>query len=219
MTWAGRPIGHLRTVDCQSDLTVPDRARAAIDANRLAVLRQDVGVDPLNGHALLCQLKVAVALMALDSRNSLNDEDWDLAEHVMSVSERTREQCQNALRRHRRSQNTARALAADEHDEIVSDRKCQRAREAILRKLATGTELTSGELRRSLKDDIRSYFDAALTELLDRQEVYSSAAKRGNHNVHVYYRYTDEQQQVIRQNDSWTVGTRAPEQSPKQLLG
>ena len=126
------------------------------------VLRGDHRVDPLDGHALLCRLKVAVALMALDGRTEIHEDDRHLAGHVMDVSVLTREQCRRALTEHRRIENTARALAAVERDEIVAERKSQRAREAIVRKLSRDRQLTTRELRRSLKVDIRDYYDAAL---------------------------------------------------------
>jgi hypothetical protein len=75
----------------------------------------------------------------------------------MDVRARSREQCRRALTEHSRRQNSARALAAAERDEIVSERKSQRARDAILRKLFEEQQLTTGELRRSLKVDIRDY--------------------------------------------------------------
>lgn len=208
LVWPSRPVGHLRLVDDDADVFVPETARIAIDANRLSVLRQENGVNPMDGHALLCRLKVAVALMALDARTRLSEQDWSLAEQIMAVSEHTRTQCLSALRHHRQNQNTAQALASDERDEIVASRKCQRAREAILRKLSGGQQLTSGELRRSLKVDIRSYYDAATTELLDTQQICASVAKRGNHEVHVYYRYTDRDLQVQGLNGARTPSTR-----------
>ena len=78
--------GHLRLVTGCADLVVPEVARATIDAHRLAVLRQDHRVDPLDGHALLCRLKVAVALMALDGRSVIDDTRLE--------SRRTRHGCQ-----------------------------------------------------------------------------------------------------------------------------
>jgi hypothetical protein len=207
LVWPSRPVGHLRLVDDDADVSVPETARVAIDSNRLAVLRQETNVNPLDGHALLCRLKAAVALMALDARTNLNDDDWTLAEQVMAVSEHTYTLCLNSLRHHRRNQNTAHALASDERDEIVADRKCQRARDAILRKLSGSQQLTSGELRRALKVDIRSYYDAAITELLDMQQIGASIAKRGNHEVHVYYRYIDDDSQVSGVDSACTRGT------------
>jgi hypothetical protein len=170
--WPRVNSGHLRLVAGHADLALPASARATIDAHRLAVLRQDDHVDPLDGHALLCRLKVAVALMALDARTAIDETDWTLAGQVMDVSAATREQCRRALTEQSRNQNTARALAAAERDEIAAERKAQRAREAILRKLSADQQLTTGELRRSLKVDIRDdYYDAALAELLDSGQI------------------------------------------------
>ena len=217
--WPRGNVGHLQAVGDRAELVVPTVAQDAIDAHRLAVLRQDHRVDPLDGHALLCQLKVAVALMALDARTAIHDEDWELASHVMTISDLTREQCRSALTGHRRSQNTARALAAAERDEIVAERKSQRAREAILRKLAGGQQLTTSELHRSLKADIRDYYDAALTELIEAQEVHISPAKRGNREVHVYQRYTDGKVSSTSIDDPCTRGTRAHTSGARDRTG
>jgi hypothetical protein len=70
----------------KGDLTVPEVAWQAIRAHRLAVLREDPHVDPLDGHALLTRLKVAAALMALEGRTLIGTADWSLAGYVMDVS-------------------------------------------------------------------------------------------------------------------------------------
>lgn len=160
-----------------ADLIVPDQATSAIRAHRRAVLREDPSVDPLDGHALLTRLKVAVALMALDGRTVVSDEDWTLAGSVMDVSDRTRQRCQRALADQSRSANTARALAAADRDEIVSDRKQQRARHAILRRLERHRQQTKNQLRMGLKADIRDYLNPAISELLDSREITVSAGK------------------------------------------
>lgn len=217
--WQRGHSGHLRLVDGHGDLAVPAPARAMIDAHRLAVLRGDHRVDPLDGHALLCRLKVAVALMALDARTAVEEADWKLAGHVMAVSVATREQCRRALTEHRRVENTARALAVDERDEIVADRKSQRAREAILRKLSRDQQLTTGELRRSLKVDIRDYYDAALADLLENGDIVISPGMRGNRKVHVYYRYMPEQPSTSSRDVPCTASTRVPEATAAALSG
>ena len=209
--WQRGHSGHLRLVAGHGDLAVPTSARDMIDTHRLAVLRGDHRVDPLDGHALLCRLKVAVGLMALDARTEITEADWHLARHVMAVSAVTREQCRRALTEHHRSQNTARALAVAERDEIVAERKGQRARDAILRKLSPGRQLTTGELRRSLKVDIRDYYDAALAELLDSGEIIISPGTRGNKKVHVYHRYTPEEPPTSSDNVPCTTSTRVPD--------
>jgi hypothetical protein len=209
--WQRGHSGHLRLVAGHGDLAVPASARDMIDTHRLAVLRGDHRVDPLDGHALLCRLKVAVALMALDARTEIEEADWHLAGHVMDVSAVTREQCRRALTEHHRIQNTARALAVAERDEIVAERKSQRARDAILRKLSRGHQLTTGELRRSLKVDIRDYYDAALAELLEGGEIAISQGTRGNRKVHVYHRYTPEEVPTSSDNVPCTTGPRVPD--------
>lgn len=209
--WQRAHSGHLRLVAGYGDLAVPASAHSMIDAHRLAVLRGDHRVDPIDGHSLLCRLKVAVALMALDGRTVIDEADWSLAGPVMDVTASTREQCRRALTEHSRGQNTARALAAAERDEIVAERKSHRARDAILRKQSRGQQLTTGELRRSLKADIRDYYDAALAELVDGGEIAISAGARGNKKVHVYHRYTPEELAASSDNVPCTAGTRVPE--------
>lgn len=164
-----RPVEPVRQVVTQpgfsGDLVVPDIARDAIDAHQIAMHRGQV--DPLDGHRLLVQLKVAAALMVLDNRDTaaINEEDWHLAGLVMAVSNATRQWVQNERAEATRQQTRARALNRADGDEVVSDRKLQRAKEAIMRWLDRDGHLARHELRRKLKADLRDYFDAAVAEL------------------------------------------------------
>ena len=97
-------------------LEAPECARREIDAHRLAVLRGNPSVDPLNGHALLTRLKVATALMALEGRTTITEDDWSLAGTVMEVSDRTRRHCQLTLIAASRRPNQGKALAAAERE-------------------------------------------------------------------------------------------------------
>lgn len=154
------------------DLAVPVVAREAIDAHQLAMHRGTV--DPLDGHRLLVRLKVAAALMVLDCRNEaprINDEDWQLAGLVMEISDQTRAWVQRERAEAARRINRGRALAAADRDEIISDSKLNRAKQAILRKLRRSVELPTRELRHALKADIRDNFTTALTELADEGHI------------------------------------------------
>ncbi|WP_373138288.1 hypothetical protein [Mycobacterium marinum] len=190
-TWKRTAARHLSVVGADIDLVIPEVAVTAIRAHRLAVLREDPAVDPLDGHALLTRLKVAAALMALEGRTLIGDDDWHLAACVMDISNRTRERCQRTLLDQSRTANTARALAAAEREEIVSDRKAQRARATILRKIDARDQLTKNQLRMAMKADIRDYLDTALSDLLDAREITVSPGMSGTHRVHVYHRYMD----------------------------
>ena len=160
-------------------LDVPEPAKAAVDAHRLAILRGDDDVDPLDGHALLCRLKVAAALMALDGRTRVNEEDWQLAGVVMAVSNRTRAATENAMNDRARQVNRARALALAERDEIVSERKLRRAKEGVLRWLERSPAgLSLNGLRMKLKADVRDYLETALAELEEAGSLVLDSASR-----------------------------------------
>lgn len=154
--------------DCRyAVLDVPEVARVDIDAHQVALHRGDPDADPLGGHALLSRLKVAAALMVLDGRQEMTDEDWTLAGRIMDISSATRAQVQQMMSERSRRANRARALDAAERDEIISDRKLERCKQAILRGLDSlpGDHVPRNELRRSLRSELRAYFDSAMSEL------------------------------------------------------
>ena len=180
--WDRPETSHLHVVGAIGDLTVPEVARKAIRAHRLAVLREDPHVDPLDGHALLTRLKVAAALMALDGRTIIDIADWSLAASVMDVSTYTRERCRRALIEQSRSKNTARALATADRDEIISERKLQRCKQGItraLRRLPDGQLIAHNQLRRSLKSDVRDYFDSATADLIAEGHISAVRTPKG----------------------------------------
>jgi hypothetical protein len=162
-----------------AEIELPAEVVRDIDAFRLRVLRADPNVNPLDGHALLVRAKVAVALAVLDSRRNVTLDDWGLAGAVMAVSAIERDVCRRVLNDHTRKRNIARAIEDDERDEVASDRKIQRARQAIVRWLERHGEQTHAELRRRLKMDIRDHFDAAIAELVDEGRVAASPSEKG----------------------------------------
>lgn len=192
------------------ELKVPDVAIQAIDDHQAAIHRQDADVDPLAGHALLCRLKVACALMALDERDNLNDGDWHLAGNVMAVSDHTRAGVQNATAESARRANRARALAGAERDEIASDRRLQRAKETVLRKIDARGQLTKNQLRMAMKADIRDYLDPAISELLDAKIIDVSPGQSGVHRVHMYHRYMDRKPSFTSDDEPCTESTHVP---------
>lgn len=161
-------------------LEVPEMARAAMDAHRLATLRGEA-VDPLDGHRMLTRLKIAAALMILDGRTVVDDEDWMLAGVVMRVSDRTRAGIERDLEEKARRSNRARAEARAEAEGIVADRAAERLRERargrIVRTLERrGTETRKG-LRNNLDTPLRGVFDAVLSDLLEGAVIRESGGK------------------------------------------
>lgn len=162
------------------DLAIPEVARQAIDAHQLAMHRGEV--DPLDGHKLLVRLKVAAGLMILDGRDgepAISDEDWHLAGVVMAMSDRTRAWVQQQRAEASRRVNRSRALATADRDEIISERKLQRARQAVIRWLTKSGELAARDLRPKLKADIRDYFDTAVAELADEGQIHVIEVSNG----------------------------------------
>jgi hypothetical protein len=153
-------------------LGVPDAARAVIDRHRVAMLRGS-GVDPLDGHRLLCRLKVAAALMFLDGRtNEITGHDWFLAGIVMAVSDRTRRGVADVLRSKADAENVSRGRAegvrADAADQVRIDKAVQRVLDNMVRKLkASGGEMARSALRKTLPSRDRALFDDAENTLLD----------------------------------------------------
>jgi hypothetical protein len=93
-------------------LTVPSEAEQAIDAVAREKLRGNPDIDPLDGHRLLCRLKVAAAIMRLCNRIEITSTDWERAGTVMAVSDRTREQAQAQLAADAARRNLAAAEAS-----------------------------------------------------------------------------------------------------------
>ena len=116
-------------------LPIPDAARQAVDALQLAKLRGDPDVDPLDGHKLLCQLKVAAGLMCLNKRtDKIADADWDLAGVVMKVSDGTRAGIRKMLTAKGVDANVQRALSEGQRAVVVEDMK----RDKAIKRVANG---------------------------------------------------------------------------------
>jgi hypothetical protein len=149
-------------------LTIPDRARVAMDRHRLAILR-GTDVDPLDGHRMLARLKVAVGLMILDGRTVVDSEDWLLAGVIARESDRTRAAIERVLTERTREANRARAEAKADEAAIVDDRADARDRErirgAVLRCLDRRGNATRKDLRNNLKASLRDRLDSELDDL------------------------------------------------------
>ncbi|QRY53382.1 bifunctional DNA primase/polymerase [Mycolicibacterium septicum] len=163
-----------------ADLKIPEAVRIEILRHRRAMLRGE-SVDPFHGHRLLSRLKVAAALMVLDSntpgreRGTVTAEDWDLAGTVMDMSDLVRAGVQQEAQERARSINRNRAMAAAERAVIQAERLDQSAEErckrAILSKLAREGSLKGPALRRACKASIRDSFDSALEALMTSGDV------------------------------------------------
>ncbi|WP_100485857.1 bifunctional DNA primase/polymerase [Mycobacteroides abscessus] len=154
--------GDLRT------LTIPTVARTAIDEHRCKMLRGDAGTDPLDGHRLLCRLKVAAALMWLDRRtDEVSEQDWELAGTVMAVSDATRRSVVAALadkaqasNRARGRADTVRAVAAEEARADMDAERIERVAKNVVSILEDfDGEESRSNVRKKLVSRDRSIFE------------------------------------------------------------
>lgn len=160
---AARPGDRQRVTVCAT-------AREAVDAAHLARARGDG--DALDGHALLCRLKVAAALGLLDSRVEVADEDWQLAGTVMAISNATRAGVVAELQRATRERNRARGEAEGERAVVVAERVEDDAIKKVSRRVTrllgqTGDWTTRTVLRGAVAGRDRQHFDSAIERLTD----------------------------------------------------
>jgi hypothetical protein len=168
---------------------VCEEARRVILAAREAGLRGEV--DALNGHALLCRLKVAAGLALLDRRVDVDAQDWQLAGHVMDVSQATRSHVVAVLATEARRANVARAKAEGERSvvaaDVVADAITARAARWIVARLQREREgMFRAELRRAAESRNRRHVDDALEALVALGQV---AAEHVDHHGQVGTRY------------------------------
>ncbi|MCH5645359.1 hypothetical protein [Gordonia sp. ABSL49_1] len=155
--------GDRRTV-----LRLPDEAVEAMDRTQLGKLHGDPDINPLDGHALMTRAKIAAGLMVLDGRmREVTIEDWELAGVLMRESDRTRDRVAAVLADSARRVNRAKAHAVAERDDVVAEKKVQRAANGIVARLERSRQvLSKSDLRKALRSDLRPEFQPAIDRLI-----------------------------------------------------
>ncbi|TFV60431.1 hypothetical protein E4P42_04580 [Mycobacterium sp. PS03-16] len=168
-------LGGILATDGVHLIGVPEKARRAVRDHHYLVSIGSEEVDPLDKHLMLVQLKAAFGLALLDSRGQITEDDWDIASHLIEVSNRTRARMRTELADRRKRENTARAHAQADRQAILEDRltgeRQQRIRGAILRKLARHGRASRRELSKAVTSTLRPDMDPVLDILLDNGEV------------------------------------------------
>lgn len=159
---------HLQLPDMRrasSIINLCDTIRDTVAEHRKQVLRN--GHAPgLDGHAQLNRIKVAAILAILDGRLDVTDDDWDLAGHIQTVSDRTRSLVQQAIAHdaHDKVQSRAAVAAriAVSVDQEQHNNKVRRAAARIARAVTTAGQLARGKLRAKLSAPERGVFEEAV---------------------------------------------------------
>jgi hypothetical protein len=129
------------------------------------------GIDPLDAHIKLTQLKTAAAIAILHGDTRITDEAWMIALHLIEVSTGVREGLHAVVAERVRRENTARAHTQADREVIVetrlADSRQQRVRDAIERKLERVGTAAEYELKQACDSSIREDFPPVFGHLLD----------------------------------------------------
>jgi len=158
-------------------LSVLDVCHEATSTIRVAHLARQRGQgDALDGHALLCRLKVAAALGILAGRADVTDEDWRLAGLIMRQSDHTRTLVVDRLRAKQQQANVAQGEAEATREVIkrtaVENADVQRVCQAIIRRLRRDRSwVTRRDVRGAVTPRLRGHFDGAVEKLADAGQI------------------------------------------------
>ncbi|OQQ31012.1 hypothetical protein A6410_05110 [Prescottella equi] len=168
------------------ELAIPDHVRNEVRSQRRRVLRGDTDVNPLDGHALMTRLKVAVGLMVLNGRyDTVTDEDWNLAGVVMEVSNRTRREVEKAIAAEAHTANQSRGKAEAQREiakaAVLQKDGLSRVCNRIMKRLNEVGAMERTAVRSFLGRD-KNLMDEAVELLAARSEIELDryAAKNGS---------------------------------------
>jgi hypothetical protein len=162
LSWSS-PV--LATEHRRTPLTVAASITAVLRKERLDRLREVVTDG--NGQQSLVRLKVASLLALLARRLDVTEGDWQLADYIMHISDRTRTRMHDALRAEAAQVVRARAEARAAFDEHQDDAAVHRTADKILAKLSTDPTPASA-VRSALGKNLREYIEAAVDSLIRR---------------------------------------------------
>ena len=150
------------------------------DTHRARLRGQGAALD---GHALLCRLKVTMALTLLDGRRLMTDDDWRLSGTVMVVSEATRSGVVARLAEQAKGRNVAQGRAdgirADAANQSADELAARRVSNRLLAKVTAAGEITRAHARIAIAHRDRIHFDAALDRLVAAGQVEAFDTEHG----------------------------------------
>ncbi|RFZ35143.1 hypothetical protein DAVIS_04693 [Mycobacterium marinum] len=161
-------------------LGVPGSVSDEIKATQRAIRKGNV--DPLDGHRLLVQLKIAAALMALEGRKrDITEHDWRRAATVMEMSDHTRKNVAEELTRRKSEMNASRGRFEGERADIADQIKTSRAVERVADKIANylekqGDPMARSDVRKKFNSRDRIYFDEAEMYLIEKRRIAKDEA-------------------------------------------
>jgi len=170
-------------------MAIPDIARSTIIDARKA--RNRGQGDALDGHSLYTRLKFAAALATLAGRFKMIEEDWQLAGVVMSVSDRTRADCEAVIRKASSANGKKAAQARGIGDVIAADVREKAIEQRVTASLKARLDKAADwvprkDLRATLRSNQRDYFEPALEALIMARAIEEMDAERGGQKTRLF---------------------------------
>jgi hypothetical protein len=177
-------------------VVLPVCGRALDEIDRAAVARHRGEAGALDGHALLVREKVAASLAIYLGRFEVSADDWDLAGHLMRVSETTRESVSHELRRAADRENESRGRAEARRAQILRHSEesdtMARTSQRVMKILRERKDwLSRSDLRREAGSRYRDYLNDAMDQLVKEGEIEfrdTSRAEGGHGGNGIQYR-------------------------------
>jgi hypothetical protein len=173
----------LREGATRIEIPIPAPVAAEIWDHRWQVLTDAKGVNPLDAHLKLTQLKVAAALAVLHGQGEVTCEVWTIARQLIAVSSTVRAGLAGAIKARRRQENTAKAHDQADRRTIVETRmvtdRHQRIRAQLLRRLAKVGAEKQYILSRSIDSTVRGDFNLVFAQCVDEGLIVCCKEDRG----------------------------------------
>jgi hypothetical protein len=165
-------------------MAIPDDVAEEIWRHRWQVLTRVEGVDPLDAHIKLAQLKTAASIAILHGSTRVTDDAWKLAGQLVDVSTSVRDGLRAASSARARRENTAKAMDQADREAIIRERLSEdsqkRVAQAITRKLQRVGEATRYDLRMACDSSIRPDFPTVFDLFRDKGFVEISGGSDGH---------------------------------------
>ncbi len=162
-------------------VSIPPDVVARIRAFRHLVNIVSPDVDPLDGHLMLVQEKVAFGLALLESRRVVSLDDWRIAGQLVAVSNRTRSGLLVTLAEKRRKTAADRANEQADRQIIIDERLTESAQDrvwkAITRKLQRVGKATRRDLQRTCDSKLQRDFAAVFDTAVDQGKLVSAGGE------------------------------------------
>jgi hypothetical protein len=151
-------------------IDLPPEVEQLVRANAKAKLRGQSTDPALDGHLMLCRIKVAAALALVHLERKVSLKMWELSGQVMAASRATRSGIEEHLAQQQARVNTARGKAegarASAAESVKDEMACKRICQNVLRLLDQREPQNWSDLRRHIARRDRRLFDDAVDTLV-----------------------------------------------------